>query len=103
MVDMYRALVSTRNWDLHRRLGLRVKLSVRPLSLFLDNEYRDRLLRFGIVWQRYMRECGVECGEAELVPSFAYESNYFIRILSIMEFPPPSTRYPTVWFALSTY
>ena len=102
MVDMYRALVSTHNWDLHRRLGVRVKLSVRPLSLFLDNEYRDCLLRFGNVWQRYMRACGIECGESELVPSFAYESNYFIRILCIMEFPS-STRYPTVWFALSSY
>ena len=103
MVDMYRAIVSTSNWNLHRSLGLRVKLSVRPLSLFLDDEYRERLLRFGNVWQRYMRECGIECGEVELIPSYAYESNYFIRILSIMEFPLPSTRYPTVWFALSIY
>ena len=103
MVDMYRALVATNRWETQRRLGVRVKLIVRPLSLFLDNEYRECLLRFANAWQRYMRACGIGCREAELVPSYAYESEYFIRILCIMEFTPPSTRYPTVWFALSMY
>lgn len=103
MVDMYRALVATNRWETQSRLGVRVKLIVRPLSLFLDDEYRECLLRFANMWQQYMRTCGIGCREAELVPSYAYESHYFIRILSIMEFAPPSTRYPTVWFALSMY
>lgn len=100
MIDMYRALVATSRWERDR--GLRVTLVVRPLSLFLTDEHKSCLLRFARTWQGYMRiRCGMNCTECQLVPSYVYESEYFIRILCIMEFTPPATRYPTVWFSLS--
>lgn len=99
MINMYRALVVTSRWESNR--GLRVKLVVRPLSLFLPDDYKHRLLRFARTWQGYMRIiCGMNCTEYQLVPSFFYETEYFIRILCIMKFTPPATRYPTVWFSL---
>lgn len=103
MIDMYKALVATSRWERERRWGFRVKLIVRPLSVFLGSTRTDSLLRFGNAWQEKMRACGIECREAELVPSYAYQSDYIIRILAVMSFTSPETRFPTVWFALSMY
>ena len=104
MIDMYKALVATSRWERERRWGFRVKLIVRPLTLmFLRSMWADSLLRFGNAWQEKMRAGGIECREAELLPSNAYQSDYIIRILTVMSFTSSGIRFPTVWFALSMY
>lgn len=103
MIDMFKALVATSRWERERRWGFRVKSTVRPLMLFIGNTRTDSLLRFGNAWQDKMRACGIECRDAELVPSNAYTSDYIIRILAIMSFTSSETSCPTVWFVLSMY
>ena len=100
MVDMYKALLATSRWEMERRWGFRAKLTVRPLSMFLNNTRTSALLRFGNAWQDKMRACGIECRNAELVPCNAYSSDYIIRILAIMKFTSFESC-PTVWFSLS--
>lgn len=101
MIDMYKALVATSRWEMERRWGFRAKLTIRPLLMFMDNLRIDSLRHFGNVWQDKMRACGIECRDAELVPSNAYTSDYIIRILVIMKFTPSEFSSPTVWFSLS--
>lgn len=103
MIDMYKALVATSRWERERRWGFRAKLTVRPLMMFIDRTRTNSLLRFGNVWQDKMRACGIECRDAELVPSNAYTTDYIIRILAIMKFTSTEMSCPTVWFSLSMY
>lgn len=104
MVDLYRALVGTNVWERGRRRGLRVNLLIRPLSMFIDNMRMNLLLRFGNVWQNKMISCGINCRDAQIVPSNAYTTDYFIRILAIIKFISiENTSCPTVWFSLSLH
>ena len=96
---MYRALVGTFRWERERRLNCRVALTVRPLSMFMDNTRMSLLLRFGNVWQNKMRACGIECRDAQVVPSNAHTTDYFIRILAIVKFTSTEMSCPTVWFS----
>ena len=98
---MYKALLATSRWEMERGWGFRAKLTVRPLAMFIDNTRTRSLLRFGNAWQDKMRACGIECRDAELVPSNAYSSDYIIRILVIMKFTSTEMSCPTVWFSLS--
>lgn len=98
---MYKALVATSRWEMERQWGFRAQLTVRPLSLFMDNLRTQSLLHFGNMWQDKMRACGIECRNAYVVPSNAYSSDYIIRILAIMKFTSSETSSPTVWFSLS--
>lgn len=101
---MYRALIGTFRWERDRRRGHRVNLVVRPLSLFISNERMNLLLRFGKAWQNKMRACGINCRDAQVVPSNAFTTDYFIRILAIIKFiSTENTSCPTVWFSLSMY
>lgn len=101
---MYRALVGTNVWERERGRGLRVNLLIRPLSMFIDNTRMNLLLRFGNVWQNKMRSCGINCRDAQIVPSNAYTTDYFIRILAIIKFiSTENTSCPTVWFSLSLH
>ena len=100
---MYRALVGTNRWERERRLDFCVKLTVRPLSMFMDNTQINSLLRFGNAWQNKMRACGIECRDAQVVPSNAHTTDYFIRILAIIKFTSTEMSCPTVWFSLSMY
>ena len=101
MVDMYKALVATSRWQAERRWGFRAKLTIRPLSLFMDRARMNILRDFGNEWQDKMRICGIECRDAEVVPSNAYSTDYIIRILAIMKFNRDEYGSPTVWFSLS--
>lgn len=104
MVDLYRALVGTNVWERERRIGMRVNLLVRPLSMFIDNTRINKLLRFGNAWQNKMRSCGINCRDAQIVPSNAYTTDYFIRILVIIKFiSTENMSCPTVWFSLSLH
>lgn len=101
MIDMYKALVATSRWQMERQWGFRAQLTVRPLSMFMDTPRMNSLRHFGNVWQDKMRACGIECRNAEVVPSNAYSSDYIIRILAIMKFTSSEFNSPTVWFSLS--
>lgn len=102
MIDMYKALVATSRWEMERQWGFRAQLTVRPLSMLMDIARMNSLRHFGNVWQDKMRACGIECRNAEVVPSNAYSSDYIIRILAIMKFTSSeNSSSPTVWFSLS--
>lgn len=101
MIDMYKALVATGRWQMERQWGFRAQLTIRPLSMFMDNQRMNSLRQFGNAWQVKMRACGIECRNAEVVPSNAYSSDYIIRILAIMKFNGTEFSSPTVWFSLS--
>lgn len=101
MIDMYKALVATSRWQMERQWGFRAQLTIRPLSMFMDNRRMNSLRHFGNAWQDKMRACGIDCRNADVVPSNAYSSDYIIRILAIMKFTPSEMSSPTVWFSLS--
>lgn len=101
MIDMYKALVATSRWQMERQWGFRAQLTIRPLMMFFDAPRTNSLQQFGNAWQDKMRACGIECRDAEVVPSNAYSSDYIIRILVIMKFTSSQFSSPTVWFALS--
>lgn len=101
MIDMYKALVATSRWQMERQWGFRAQLTIRPLSMFMDLRRMNSLQHFGNAWQDKMRECGIECRNADVVPSNAYSSDYIIRVLAIMKFTASGMSSPTVWFSLS--
>jgi len=106
-VDLYREVVATRAYENAIERGNLVQLIVRPLSLFLADDYRVKLHQFGSAMQSYMAANGVMVRGVEMIPSNGYMDHYLVRMLTIMRFSESllSSDYtivvhPTVWFGL---